>query len=206
MNNASIEEVLNHPVWQMGKKISVDSATMMNKGLEVIEAAYLFNIKINKIDVVIHPQSLIHGMVNYSDGSTISYISPSDMKIPISFSLSYLTKTNHYQRDNVNFSTIKEMSFFAPNDEKFPLLKIARQSFSSGPSAVITLNAANEQAVSMFLEGRIKFRTIVPIITEIMNKYYLDNGIKNTETIEDVLLLHEETIKKTSYLAKDYQE
>jgi 1-deoxy-D-xylulose-5-phosphate reductoisomerase len=167
--NASVEEALNHPNWKMGNKISIDSASMMNKGLEVIEAKWLFNISQDQIDVVIHPQSIIHSMVQFKDGSIKAQLGLPDMKLPIQFALTYPDRIeNNYIRTNLPL--IGQLTFFEPDLEKFECLKIAYAALNSGGSAPCVLNAANEIAVDKFLKGVIKFSRIPYIINKSLER------------------------------------
>ena len=163
--NVTIEEALNHPNWKMGHKITIDSASMMNKGLEVIEAKWLFNIQQDKIDVVIHPQSIIHSMVQFIDGSVKAQLGLPDMKLPIQYALTY---PERLQNDNsrINLPSIGQLTFFEPDLDKFECLKIAYSALDSGGNAPCILNAANEIAVDKFLKGNIKFSRIPYIINK----------------------------------------
>ena len=167
--NVTIEEALNHPNWKMGNKITIDSASMMNKGLEVIEAKWLFNIQQDKIDVVIHPQSIVHSMVQFVDGSVKAQLGLPDMKLPIQFALTYPERLkNIYPRTNLPL--IGHLTFFEPDLDKFECLKIAYSALESGGSAPCVLNAANEIAVDKFLKGKIKFSRIPYIINKSLEK------------------------------------
>ncbi len=162
------EQALKHPNWSMGKKISIDSATLMNKGLEVIEAKFLFDIDIEKIEVLVHPQSVVHSMVEYIDGSIIAQMGVPDMKIPIAYALTYP------ERIKLNLPTLnlikQRMTFQAPDFKKFPSLKLAYQACKQGGLMPTILNAANEVAVSAFLEHRIRFPEIALCVAETMSR------------------------------------
>ena len=167
--NVTVEEALNHPNWKMGNKITIDSASMMNKGLEVIEAKWLFNIQQDKIDVVIHPQSIIHSMVQYIDGSIKAQLGLPDMKLPIQYALTYPERlNNNYSRTNL--PSIGQLTFFEPDLDKFECLKIAYSALESGGNAPCVLNAANEIAVDKFLKGKIKFSRIPYIINKSLER------------------------------------
>jgi 1-deoxy-D-xylulose-5-phosphate reductoisomerase len=167
--NVTIEEALNHPNWKMGNKITIDSASMMNKGLEVIEAKWLFNMPQDKIDVVIHPQSIIHSMVQYVDGSIKAQLGLPDMKLPIQYALTYPERLqNSYSRTNL--PSIGQLTFFEPDFDKFECLKIAYSALESGGNAPCILNAANEIAVDNFLKGKIKFSRIPYIINKSLER------------------------------------
>lgn len=157
------KEALNHPNWDMGNKITIDSATMMNKGLEVIEAKWLFGLKANQIEIVVHPQSIIHSMVEFSDGSIKAQLGIPDMKIPIQYSLTY---PRHVEAgwETLDLIKINNLTFEAPDLDKFPCIKLAYDAMESGGSTPAVLNVANEQAVYKFLDGRIQFTDIPKII------------------------------------------
>lgn len=167
-DNVTIAEALNHPNWKMGNKITIDSATMMNKGLEIIEAYWLFNLPKEKIDVVIHPQSVIHSMVEFNDGSIKAQLSSPDMKLPILYALTYPKRYN-YSGVPTNFKKISQLTFFEPDFDKFTCLKIAYDVIEEGGTAPCVLNAANEIAVEKFLSGTIKFTQIPELIYDALN-------------------------------------
>ncbi|MCK9626110.1 MAG: 1-deoxy-D-xylulose-5-phosphate reductoisomerase [Bacteroidales bacterium] len=175
--NSSIEEIasatkemaLNHPKWKMGSKVTIDSASLMNKGLELIEARWLFNISPKNIEVVIHPQSIIHSMVQFSDGSVIAQLSNPDMRIPIQYAFSYPYRIE-LNSSRINFPDLKEMTFFSPDLKKFSCLSIAYDSLEKGGNAPCIMNAANEIAVQAFLEDKINFSYIPEIISETLLK------------------------------------
>lgn len=165
----TIEEALNHPNWKMGNKITIDSATLMNKGLEVIEARWLFGITKDRIDVVVHPQSIIHSMVQFTDGSIKAQLGLPDMKLPIQYALTYPKRyKNNYERTNL--PKIGSFSFFEPDLEKFECLNLAYSSLDAGGTAPCILNAANEIAVDKFLRGKIKFTSIPSFIYKALDK------------------------------------
>lgn len=156
------EEACRHPNWSMGQKISVDSATMMNKGLEYIEARWLFHLSSSQIDIVIHPQSVIHSMVQYQDGSTIAQLGQPDMRTPIAHSLAYPDRI-HSGVPPLDFTQLGALDFCPPDLNKFPNLKLAIDAFEQGQAATTVLNAANEQSVQAFLNQRIKFTDIAAL-------------------------------------------
>ncbi len=164
------QEALNHPIWDMGNKITIDSATMMNKGLEIIEAYWLFDIPIENIDVVIHPQSIIHSMIEMKDGSVKAQLGIPDMKVPIQYALTYPRhiKTDWERLDLVKF---KEMTFEAPNYERFPCMKLAFDSLRQLGTAPAVLNVANEFAVYRFLKNEILFTDIPKIVSSACDKH-----------------------------------
>jgi 1-deoxy-D-xylulose-5-phosphate reductoisomerase len=157
------DQALNHPTWKMGNKITIDSATLMNKGLEVIEAFWLFGLPAEKIDVIIHPQSIIHSMVEFVDGSVKAQLGIPDMRIPIQYALMYPERpASSFRR--IDFGDLRPMTFFRPDMEKFPCLSLAFQALKTGGTAPVVLNAANEVAVELFLDGQIPFSSIPTII------------------------------------------
>jgi 1-deoxy-D-xylulose-5-phosphate reductoisomerase len=181
LGNATLQQALAHPNWSMGPKISIDSATMMNKALEVIEAHYLFGMPAEKIDVLIHPQSVIHSMVEYSDGSVLAQLGASDMRTPVAHVLAWPERmATPGQR--LDFRTLKELTFETPDRQRFPALGLAYQALKAGPAACIALNAANEAAVEAFLEGRTGFLGIVDCICRIMEEI----SPAKLETLEEI--------------------
>jgi 1-deoxy-D-xylulose-5-phosphate reductoisomerase len=168
--NVTVQEALNHPNWNMGNKITIDSASMMNKGLEVIEAHWLFEVSKNKIEVVIHPQSIIHSMVEFIDGSIKAQLGLPDMKLPIQYAISFPERlANDFPR--VSLQKIGKLTFLEPDLNKFECLKIAYDVLETGGIAPCILNAANEVAVEKFLNGQIKFSYIPAIINKALDKF-----------------------------------
>ncbi|MBI5556573.1 MAG: 1-deoxy-D-xylulose-5-phosphate reductoisomerase [Deltaproteobacteria bacterium] len=163
------EEALNHPNWEMGKKISIDSATLMNKGLEVIEAKWLFDIDVERIEVLVHPQSIVHSLVEYVDGSVIAQMGIPDMRIPIAYALSWPERLRT-GLSRLNLSQCTDLHFFPPDFKKFPALKLAYQACKQGGTMPAILNAANEVAVAAFLERKIRFPEISLVVAETMNR------------------------------------
>jgi 1-deoxy-D-xylulose-5-phosphate reductoisomerase len=181
-------QALNHPTWRMGNKITIDSATLMNKGLEVIEAFWLFGIPSEKIEVVIHPQSIIHSMVEFVDGSIKAQLGVPDMKIPIQYALTFPERPpTTYRR--VDFGTLREMNFFPPDLEKFRCLALAYRALSLGGTAPAVLNAANEVAVQMFLDEQLPFSAIPLLIEESLAHY---TPLHNA-TLDDLIRADHET-------------
>lgn len=167
--NIKVEAALNHPNWKMGNKITIDSATLMNKGLEVIEAHWLFNLPPDKIDVLIHPQSIIHSMVEFVDGSVKAQLGVPDMKIPIQYALTYPKRAvSNFKR--IDFVELQKMTFFKPDRKKFECLQLAYEALEKGGTAPAILNAANEVAVEFFLHNKISFDRIPKLISEALNK------------------------------------
>ncbi|WP_299229785.1 1-deoxy-D-xylulose-5-phosphate reductoisomerase [Sulfurihydrogenibium sp.] len=197
--NITVKQALIHPRWSMGKKITIDSATLMNKGLEVIEAHYLFSMPYEKIDVLIHPESIIHGMVEFVDGTVISNMSYPDMKIPISYALFYPER--RFISDNyLDFTKIKSLNFLKPDTEKFPLLKLAVECGKKGGVYPTVLTVADEIAVNYFLEERIKFTDIHKIILETLEKF----DYNKLDSVDDVFYIIDKTINLATEIAKKY--
>ena len=167
--NATVDEALNHPNWKMGSKITIDSATMMNKGLEVIEAHWLFGLPVDKIEVVIHPQSIIHSMVQFVDGSIKAQLGLPDMKLPIQYALTFPERLQN-DFDRTSLPEIGSLTFFEPDLTKFECLKLAFDAINDGGTAPCILNAANEVAVNKFLNKEIKFSHIPLLIKRALDK------------------------------------
>lgn len=188
LKNVTVSEALNHPNWSMGKKITIDSATMVNKGLEVIEAKWLFGIDIDNIDVVIQPQSLIHSMVEYVDGGIMAQLGTPDMRLPIQYAFFY-PERRILNSDRVDFSKISSITFEKPDTETFKGFKLAFLAGKIGGSMTTVYNAANELAVSKFLKGEIRFLQIADIIENAMNKHI----VINNPNVNDILSTEKET-------------
>lgn len=192
LNNITVEDAINHPNWSMGKKISVDSATLMNKGLEVIEAHFLFDCPYKDIQVVVHPQSIIHSMVEYNDASIIAQLGSADMKLPIQYALNY-TERKERVANPIDFYQIATLNFEKPDIETFRCLKLAYKVGEQGGLMPTILNAANEAAVDLFLNRKIKFLEIVKIIedsledfkTEVEKELSLENIIELDRVVRD---------------------
>lgn len=163
-DDISPDEALRHPNWSMGPKITIDSATMMNKGLEVIEARWLFDLQPDQIEVLVHPQSLVHSMVTFRDGSTKAQIGLPDMRVPIQYALSYPERWSA-PHPRVDWSAVSSLEFEAPDPERFPCLPLAYEALRVGGSAPAVLNAANEEAVDLFLSGQIRFTDIPRLVS-----------------------------------------
>lgn len=190
--NLTVEEALNHPNWQMGNKITIDSATLMNKGFEVIEAYWLFGLRADQIEVIIHPQSIVHSFVYFVDSSVKAQLGLPDMKVPISYALSY-PKRLIYDFEELDLTKIKTLEFFSPDMDKFRCLKLAYKSLNDGGDAPIVLNAANEIAVKSFLDYQIKFNQIPQIIELALEK----REIHSIDSIDDINFVDYETRIKT---------
>lgn len=182
LENVTVEQACAHPNWSMGKKISVDSATMMNKGLEVIEASYLFDMPAELIQVLVHPQSIIHSMVDYVDGSVLAQLGNPDMKTPIAHALAW-PKRHHSGVAALDFITNNQLSFEAPSYDKFPCLRLAYEALDIKGTAPAILNAANEIAVDAFLSKRLRFMDIPKLIEKVM----VNSTIDSADSIESVI-------------------
>ncbi|AHG60141.1 1-deoxy-D-xylulose-5-phosphate reductoisomerase [Buchnera aphidicola] len=193
LSNVTPRQACSHPNWKMGKKISIDSATMMNKGLEYAEARWLFNTLESEIEILIHPESIIHSMVQYYDGAVLAQLSVPDIRIAISYAMSWPDRINS-GADFLNFSKINNLSFFEPDFVQFPCLKLAIDAFSEGQAAMIVLNAVNEIVVSAFLEYKISFNKIFEINFEVL----MSSCFSEPTCIEDIL----EIDKKSRTLAR----
>jgi 1-deoxy-D-xylulose-5-phosphate reductoisomerase len=180
----NVEAALAHPTWKMGNKISIDSATMMNKGLEVIEAHHLFNMPVDKIDIVIHPQSIIHSMVEYVDGSIIAQMSSNDMKFPIQYSLLYPDRTAA-PFDRLDLMRIRHLEFLPLDPHRFPAVELAYEAGRTGQSMPAVLNAANEVAVARFLNREIAFLSIVEIVRAVMEQHA--KNVSPLNSVEDAI-------------------
>ncbi|MEE9614884.1 MAG: 1-deoxy-D-xylulose-5-phosphate reductoisomerase [Thermodesulfobacteriota bacterium] len=169
LRDVTPEEALKHPNWSMGERITVDSATLMNKGFEVMEASWLFDVPMEKIDVYIHPRSIVHSMVEYVDGSIMAQMGPADMKGPISYALAYPERIDD---GGAPFDlSAAPLEFMQPEDERFPCLGLARKAMECGGTAPAVLNAADEAAVGMFLDGKIRFTEIFTTVAEVLDKH-----------------------------------
>ncbi|NTV48550.1 MAG: 1-deoxy-D-xylulose-5-phosphate reductoisomerase [Geobacteraceae bacterium] len=182
LSNVTVRDALNHPNWNMGKKITIDSASMMNKGLEVIEARWLFNTPVDKIQVNIHPQSIIHSMVEYVDGCVIAQLGTPDMKAPIAYALAYPERITTGVKP-LDLTAFSGLTFFNPDRDKFRCLDLAYRAIKSGESMPAVMNAANEIAVAEFLEGRIGFTQIAETIERTMDAH----TAHDLQSIEEVL-------------------
>lgn len=182
LENVTPDDALKHPNWNMGKKITIDSASMMNKGLEVIEAKWLFNMDMDRIDVLIHPKSVIHSMVEFVDGAVLAQLGVPDMRIPIAYALSFPHRLP-LQSPSLNFLETTPLEFFKPDQDRFPCLKLARDAGASGGTMPAVLNAANEVAVAAFLGGKIGFAQLPVIVEETMMRH----SVLASPTLEDII-------------------
>lgn len=188
--NATKEEALRHPNWNMGAKVTIDSASMMNKGLEMIEASWLFGMPSEKIEIVVHPQSIIHSMVQFSDGSVKAQMGVPDMRIPIQYALSYPYRLD-LNAERVDFPEIGQLTFHTPDMEKFPALALAFEAHKTGGNMACIMNGANEAAVNAFLKGKILFGRIPHIIEKCMQKC----PFLKEPSLEDIFSTHLEAVR-----------
>jgi 1-deoxy-D-xylulose-5-phosphate reductoisomerase len=184
MANATPETALRHPVWSMGAKISIDSATMMNKGLELIEAARLFGLDDARIGVLVHPQSVIHGLVFYHDGSVLAQLGSPDMRIPIAHTLAWPERMST-PSPRLDLAALAKLDFAEPDTDRFPALRLARDALRAGGGAPTILSAANEVAVEAFLQRRIGFLDIAATVERVVDRM----GARSAETLQDVIVL-----------------
>ena len=200
LQNATVNDALKHPTWSMGNKITIDSATLMNKGFEVIEAHWLYNIAYEKIKIVIHPQSIIHSLVEFQDNSVIAQLGLQDMKIPIQYALSY-PKRFPNESKSLNLAEIKNLEFREPDFEMFPCLKYAYEAGTIGGTLPTAMNAANEAAVYAFLDNKIRFLDIQILIRKMMNEHKI---IKNPG-LNEILEADRKTKEETNEIIKNFQ-
>lgn len=199
LKSVSPEEALAHPTWEMGKKITLDSATLMNKGLEVIEAYWLFHIEPEKIRVVVHPESIIHGMVEFKDGAFLAYMAHPDMKIPISYAINQgRIKTLPFGK--MRLEELSKLTFYPPDPDRFPSLRLAYEALSAGDSAQIALNASNEVVSDAFIGGKIRFTDIPRFIEKTLEE---EPGITMIEDMETVLEVHQWAKRHTEDMLRE---
>ena len=184
---ANPQQAVAHPNWDMGAKISVDSATMMNKGLEVIEANHLFPVGLEALRIVVHPQSVVHSMVEYRDGSTLAQLGPSDMRVPIASCLAWPARMDT-PCDPLDLAAIGALTFEATDEDRFPATRLAREAAHAGGAAPAVLNAANEVAVAAFLAGQIAFTRIALVVGQALDRY----RPQAPSTLDDVLAVDAE--------------
>ncbi|MGZ4890036.1 MAG: 1-deoxy-D-xylulose-5-phosphate reductoisomerase, partial [Candidatus Angelobacter sp.] len=182
----TVEQALNHPTWKMGQRITIDSATLMNKGFEVIEACRLFDMPPERVRVIVHPQSTIHSLVEFNDGSILAQLSVTDMRLPILYALTYPERITSDLRFNV--LDLKRLDFSPPDPDKFPCLRLAYEAAADGGSKTIALNAADEVAVAAFLKKEIGFTDISKVVARTMN----ETPDRHPESIEEVLAIDAE--------------
>src|SRR3954462_8853040 len=188
----TVQQALNHPTWKMGRRITIDSATLMNKGFEVIEACRLFNLPPRQVDVIVHPQSTIHSMVEFRDGSILAQLSVTDMRLPILYALTFPERVESDLKFAV--SDLRKLDFYPPDMGKFPCLRLAYEAAEAGGSRTIALNAADEVAVAAFLDGEIGFLGIPQVIEETLH----ETAVSHPESIKDVLAVDGEARAEAS--------
>jgi 1-deoxy-D-xylulose-5-phosphate reductoisomerase len=195
ISQAKASDALKHPNWNMGAKVTIDSATMMNKGFEMIEACWLFDLDPTMVNIVVHPESIIHSMVEFEDGAVIAQLGCPDMREPIGLALSFPARVSVGNR-KLDFAQIGSLHFEAPDEDRFPNLALARSAFHRGGNIPCVLNAANEVAVKAFLESRLSFYGITDLVEHCLNgaDFVANPGL------EDIFLTHEQTIKKAQEL------
>ncbi|MBN8501235.1 MAG: 1-deoxy-D-xylulose-5-phosphate reductoisomerase [Sphingomonadales bacterium] len=196
LHAATPAEAVKHPNWSMGAKISVDSATMFNKGLELIEAHHLFPVGLNKLKIVVHPQSVVHSMVEYRDGSTLAQLGPSDMRVPIASCLAWPERMDT-PCEPLDLAALGELTFRVPDEERFPATRLCRQAAEQGGAAPAVLNAANEVAVAAFLAGQIAFTAIADSVARVLDA---TNDAAAPVSLDDVLWLDHSTRQRAASL------
>lgn len=179
------EEALKHPNWCMGAKITIDSATMMNKALEYIEAIRLFHVIPDQIEIVVHPESIVHSMVEYCDGSVMAQLGPSDMKLPISLALAYPDRLSLRAEKGLDLTQLSKLHFEKPNEIKFPALRLVREALAMGSHGPVVFNAANEMAVELFLNDDISFLSITDLVSKSL-KYFENSRVKDLSSVIDL--------------------
>ena len=198
MRGATPAQAVAHPKWSMGAKISVDSATLMNKGLELIEAHHLFGIPSERIDIVVHPQSVVHSLVEFVDGSLLAQLGTADMRIPIAYTLAWPERMET-PAERLSLTDIARLDFEAPDPERFPALRLAREALARGEGAAVVLNAANEIAVDAFLKERIGFSEIVRIVEQLLD----ETDEPPPESVGEVVELDADTRRRADALVAE---
>ncbi len=202
LNKVTPEQALKHPSWKMGKKVTIDSATLMNKGLEVIEAHWLFDTPFDNIRILIHPQSIIHSMVEFIDGSVKAQLGYPDMRLPIQYALTYPERTANPQLPRLNWDTIKELNFEPPNLGTFPCLKLAIEAGKKGGTYPAVLCAADEAAVELFLSGRIRFTDIARLVQSALEEH---QSIAHPN-LKEIMAADDWARETVSQLVKEYNK
>ena len=196
MKQSTVEQALAHPRWNMGKKITIDSATLMNKGLEVIEAHHLFGMDYDNIEVVIHPQSIVHSAIEYKDGSVVAQLGLPSMHIPIQYAITYPERFEGIKSKSFSFADIARLDFEKPDFDKFPSVKLAYDCGRLGGSATVCMNAANEESVFAFLHGKINLYDIYRITSKITENH----RVIKSPSIDEIFAIDEEIRIKTREL------
>ena len=169
LSGVTPEMALRHPTWRMGRKVSIDSATMMNKGFEIVEAHWLFGVPFEAIDVVIHPESVIHSLVTFADGSTLAQLAPPDMRVPIQYAFTWPDRLPA-ERKSLGLAALGSLTFRAPDESRFPALRLVREAAAAGGTRLVALGAADEVAVEAFLDGKLAFTDIVRVVAEAVER------------------------------------
>ena len=202
MRSVNLPQARNHPNWKMGPKVTIDSATLMNKGLELIEAKWLFGLPAEKIKALIHPQSVVHGLVNFTDGSCIAHMGSTDMRIPISYALDYPERIP-WQVETLDLVKLSRLDFYEIDLDRFPCFKLANTVLSSTPEYDVILNAAHEVAVAGFLNDQLVYSEIAEVVDRALNRF---SAVTVTKTLDDVISLDCEVRNQMSELKKDFQD
>jgi len=197
LENVTLKEALNHPNWNMGAKITIDSATMMNKGLEIIEAVHIFGTPQEKIDVIVHRESIVHSMIEYKDGSIIAQMGIPSMKTPIQYALTY-PERKPSQLENLDLFKVKQLSFYKPDNNVFEAINICRNAIKQGGNKPIIINAANEEAVSLFLKNKIKFTDITKIIKKCEEHF----DYEKINKLDEILDMDKKTRQYVNFITK----
>ncbi|HRK18264.1 MAG TPA: 1-deoxy-D-xylulose-5-phosphate reductoisomerase [Hyphomicrobiaceae bacterium] len=188
LETVTVEAALKHPNWTMGRKITIDSATLMNKGLELIEALHLFGVRPDQLGVVVHPQSIVHALVSYKDGSTMAQMAWPDMRTPIALSLAWPRRMPAPTK-RLDLAEVGSLTFEAPDEARFPALRVAKMAMAEGGAATAVLNAANEVAVEAFLAKRIRFLHIAEVVERAIESLARSGGLVEPQSVEEVLAL-----------------
>ncbi len=200
IEQATLAQALKHPNWSMGQKITIDSASMMNKGLEVIEAAYLFTLTPDEIDVLVHPQSIVHGMVEFSDRSVVAQLGAPDMRIPIAHCLGWPDRITKAPAARLDLASIGQLTFEEPNLERFPALRIAYDALRTGRGATTVFNAANEVAVAAFIAGKIKFGAIARLVEATIESWIRSGNLAPLASADDAIAVDHSARNKAATL------
>ena len=200
IEQATLAQALKHPNWSMGQKITIDSASMMNKGLEVIEAAYLFSLTPDEIDVLVHPQSIVHGMVEFSDRSVVAQLGAPDMRIPIAHCLGWPDRITKGPAARLDLAKIGQLTFEEPNFERFPALRLAYEALRTGRGATTVFNAANEVAVAAFIGGKIKFGAIARLVEATIEAWIRSGNLAPLSSADDAIAVDHTARNKAATL------
>jgi len=198
LSKVTVAQALAHPTWKMGKKITIDSATLMNKGIETIEAAILYGLPISQVEIIIHPQSIVHSLVDFVDGATLAQLSWPDMCLPIQYALTYPSRRSG-RLPPLDLAKAKSLEFYAPDFRRFPCLTLAREAARKGGSWPAVLNAADEVAVQAFLDGKIRFTDIATIVEKTLSKHKKSGRL----SLEAILEIDQWARRESAKLAKE---